>query len=894
MRGARSKISIGTYMAALLFGMVAAQSANAQEVHAFNVPTQDPVTAIRAFATQADVEIMASAEDLKGKRLNAVTGEIPTEQALSALLAGTGLTYRYVGERTVALVSVHPQAAAAPAAGTVAQPPLPEAPSLVRTASESPAARVGQAPTPVSPEAEGERRGDSTTLQELIVTARRYEENLQSVPISITAMTGEELAQQSVTQVYDLQGQIPGLFMQQARDDPQSLAITMRGRKQEDITLAVDPAVSLNVDGLYIPRTLAMAGALLDINRVEVLRGPQGTLYGRNSTGGAIGLFTNNPTHDLYASADLSAGNFGAWSTTGIANLPITDSIAARFVVQGGAHGGYEHDTAGIPVADARNQYYRAKIGWDGEGGSKAVLTVHYESDHTGIVRGPLSGLVPAGGGSPQGGLLALETQAETGLPLPQAVDLLNQWVASGRSYDIYHNYSAGPPDPGSYGDDTRWDVGLNVTSNLTQDMTFHSITGFQRLSRYAPFGTQFPVDVLIAALDTHDSYVSQEFQLLGNQAGINWVVGFYGGYESGDDDSTVILLPAVLGPAPGINNNQIRNSSGAGFAQAAWEFSPGWRLTAGARYTVDTRQINAVALIGTQCAVPAPGVNTTFFGGAAQCPRTFKNTFRKPTWLTSLDRQLTPDMLLYAKVATGYRSGGQNEGGSVDIETFATFNPETNIEYETGLKSEFLDHKLRVNLDGFWDNYSNLQVQTALLGSSGQFQTVETNAATSTIRGMELEANAILASGLTVRTSTAYTAAHFDRFTDIFGDRSHEPFAVPKWTWSVSGKYVRPVSIGTLLFELDYDWRSSVDLAGHAVYASQVTQGSFGLLNGRINLHLDAQNIDIALFGKNIFNIRYVDQAFTLEGLGFNQEYLGPPGIYGVEVSMKIGKTGN
>jgi iron complex outermembrane receptor protein len=184
--------------------------------------------------------------------------------------------------------------------------------------------------------------------------------------------------------------------------------------------------------------------------------------------------------------------------------------------------------------------------------------------------------------------------------------------------------------------------------------------------------------------------------------------------------------------------------------------------------------------------------------------------------------------------------------------------------------------------------------VQTALLGSSGQFQTVETNAATSTIRGMELEANAILASGLTVRTSTAYTAAHFDRFTDIFGDRSHEPFAVPKWTWSVSGKYVRPVSIGTLLFELDYDWRSSVDLAGHAVYASQVTQGSFGLLNGRINLHLDAQNIDIALFGKNIFNIRYVDQAFTLEGLGFNQEYLGPPGIYGVEVSMKIGKTGN
>ena len=888
MQRARSSFSVGVFVTALLPGMLAVWPAAAQDVHAFNVLTQDPATAIRTFATQSGVEIMASAEVLKGKRLNPVTGEIPTEEALTSLLAGTGLVHRYVGERTVALVSDHPPAAAA--TGVMPQQG-PGAPGSVRVAAgDSPAATI-----PAEREAETSAtdsgHAESAALQEVIVTARRYEENLQSVPISITAFSGEDLAQQSVTQVYDLQSQIPGLFMQQARDDPQSIAITMRGRKQEDITLAVDPAVSLNVDGLYIPRTLAMAGALLDISRVEVLRGPQGTLYGRNSTGGAIGVFTNNPTHDFSTSADLTAGNFGAWSATGIANLPITDSIAARFVVQGAAHGGYEHDTAGIPVADARNQYYRGKIGWDGEGGDMAVLTAHYESDHTGIVRSPISGLVAAGGGFPEGGGLALETAAETGLPLPQAINLLNQWAAGGRSYDIYHNYSAGPANPGSYGDDTRWDVGLNITKNLTQDLTFRSITGFQRLSRYAPFGTQFPVDILIAVLDTHDSYLSQEFQLLGNDAGIKWVAGFYGGSERGDDDSTVIVLPAVLGAAPGVNNNRIRNSSVAGFAQAAWEFIPGWRLTGGARYTLDTRQIDAVALSGTQCVVPAPGISTVAFGAAAQCPRTFKSTFRKPTWLASLDRQLTPDMLLYAKVATGYRSGGQNEGGSVDIETFAPFNPETNIEYETGLKSEYLDHKLRVNLDGFWDNYSNLQVQTALLGSSGQFQTVETNAATSTIRGVELETDAIIASGLTVRTSTAYTAAHYDNFTDLTGDRSHEPFSVPKWMWSVSGKYVRPVGIGELLFELDYDWRSAVNLAGHAVYASQVTQGSFGLLNGRIDLHLDHQNMDIALFGKNIFNIRYADQAFTLEQGGFNEKYLGPPGLYGIEVSMKIGK---
>ena len=755
-------------------------------------------------------------------------------------------------------------------------------------ASDSPATPGPQSRTPI---ANAEQPAAGTSLQEILVTARRQVENVQTVPVAVTALSGEKLKQLSVTQAYDLQAQVPGLYIQQARDDPQSLAITMRGRKQEDITLAVDPAVSLNVDGLYVPRTLAMAGALLDINRVEVLRGPQGTLYGRNSTGGAIGVFTNDPTHDLSASADVTAGNYDSWGVTGIANIPLTDSLAARFVVEDGGHGGYEHDSAGLPVADGTNQYYRAKLGWDGADGQKAVLSMHYEHDYSGIVRGIVSGLVPAGGGMPEGGALALETAAETGLPLPQAVTLLDSWVASGRSYDFYNTFTGGPPIPPSYSDDRRWDIGLNFSTPVTDSMTFRSITGFQRLSRYDPFGRQFPVDILLAALDTHDSYVSQELQLLGAGKNIKWQAGLYGGNERGDDDSTVIVLPEVLGPLPGVNNNQIRNSSVAAFAQSVWEFIPGWRLTTGARYTVDTRQINAVALTGTQCVVPAPGVSSTGTGGAAQCPRTFKNTFRKPTWLVSLDRKLTPDALVYAKIATGYRSGGENEGGAVEIETFAPFNPETNIEYEVGFKSEFREHTLRLNLAAYQDNYSNLQVQTALLASDGQFVTVETNAATSTVRGMEVEADAIIASGLSLHTSAAYTGAHYDRFADVTGDRSQEPFSVPKWMWSVSGRYVRPVGIGDLMFELDYDWKSAVNLAGHAVYADQVTQGSYGLLNGRINLHLDARNLDIALFGKNITNVRYADQAFTLEQGGFNQKYLGTPREYGVEVSMKFGK---
>jgi iron complex outermembrane recepter protein len=875
----RARCSLSAILFAVLMGAAPVLPAAAQELHAFHVLDRDPSTAIRAFAAQADVQILAAAADLKGKRLNPVAGEIPTEEAFKTLLAGTGLDHRYVGDRTVALMN-----------SDAAAKPLRSA----NVADQSPGATNTRTVPAVSSSTVTEnvdKRGEVNALQEVIVTARRYQEDLQKVPISITAFTGEALKQQSVTQVYDLGSQIPGLFMQEARDDPQSLAITMRGRKQEDITLAVDPAVSLNVDGLYIPRTLAMAGALIDINRVEVLRGPQGTLYGRNSTGGAIGLFTNDPTQESFGSIDLSFGNYKAWSATGIANVPITDSVAARFVVQDAAHGGFEHNTIGNPVGDARNQYYRAKIGWTGDNGFNAVLSAHYESDHSGIVRSPISGLVPAGGGSPEGGGLALETAAETGLPLPQAIALLKSWVATGKSYDFFNRFKGGPPDPGSSGDDTRWDVGLNLTANVSDHTTFRSITGFQHLTRHAPLGAQFPVDALLAVLDTRDSYVSQEFQLLGENSGLKWVAGLYGGSERGDDDSTVIILPELLGPAPGVNNNHIVNSSYAGFAQVAWEFIPDWRLTAGARYTVDTRQIDAVALSGTTCVIPAPGIESVATGGAAQCPRTFKNTWRKPTWLASLDHQLTPNSLLYVKVATGYRSGGENEGGALEIETFAPFAPETNVEYEVGFKSEFLDHKLRLNVDAFQDNYTNLQVQTALLAGDGQFVTVETNAATSTIRGMEMDADAVIASGLTVRASTAYTDARYGRFSDATGDRSHEPFSVPKWMWSLSGKYVQPTDLGDLAFLIDYSWKSAVNLAGHAQSPSQVTQGSYGLLNARVNLHWDTQNIDLALFGKNITNVLYSDQAFTLEQAGFNQLYRGQPATYGLEFLKKFGK---
>jgi len=180
-----------------------------------------------------------------------------------------------------------------------------------------------------------------TTLGEVVVTARKVTENVQDVPVAITALSGVELKRASVRTIYDVQAVVPNLQLQQAVDDPQSLTFTLRGRKQNDVTLAVDPAVGLYVDGLYIPRTLGMGGSLIDLNHIEVLRGPQGTLYGGSAMGGAIKYVTREPALDKFsitAEGGVASVAHGGISYNGesFLNIPLINNQLAIRV--GGAY----------------------------------------------------------------------------------------------------------------------------------------------------------------------------------------------------------------------------------------------------------------------------------------------------------------------------------------------------------------------------------------------------------------------------------------------------------------------------------------------------------------------------------------------------------------------------
>ncbi len=492
---------------------------------------------------------------------------------------------------------------------------------------------------------------------------------------------------------------------------------------------------------------------------------------------------------------------------------------------------------------------------------------------------------------------MTLQTMAQLGLSAAQAVALENSWVAQRSPWYTLDNT---PGAGSSYSDVKRSDIDLNISGDLTDHVQFHSITGAQYLKRDNFIAPQLAAFIFNTNTDTTERYFSQELQLLGNVPTFKWVVGGYGGIETASEAQYIFFLPAVFGTGGANSSNGVRNTTLAAYAQATWEFIPAWHLTAGARNTTDTRRVDATSTMIDlvdptidECVVPAPGVEASP-PGPSQCPRRFSADFSRLTWLISVDHQFS-GVLLYAKIATGYRSGGLNEPGSVEQETFEAFAPETNIEYEAGIKSEFLDRRVRLNADVYWDNYSDLQVPAAILGADNTLLTVQTNAAKAAIRGLEVEGDVVIGWGLRMHASTAYTGAHYIHYEDLTGDHSHEPFSVPKWTFSLGPNYTRATSFGDESFELDYAWKSAINVVPTTTLVQAATQPPYGLLNARANVHLDAWNMDVAVFGQNLTNKVYFDQGsggVIAPGFDLPLLYLaGSPRTYGIEIIKKFGR---
>lgn len=540
----------------------------------------------------------------------------------------------------------------------------------------------------------------SQALQEVVVTAQKRSQDLQKVPEAVTAATGATLVTQGITDVRGLGEVIPAISLGQ---DYIYTQIDIRGVGTNNDAPALDPAIAFNIDGVYQPRDFGTYGSLFDIDHVEVLRGPQGTLYGRNATGGSINVVTNKPVDEFELAADTDFGNYDGRQEFGMVNVPLTDDFYIRAAGQYIGHDGYL--TSGFNDQDSGAGRLQALYKPDSD--LSLLLGVDYFEDHS------------------------LGAHTVIGLPFADPSD---PW------YDPTST-------AGAHSDFDSWSTHAQLDWTF-DGMTLTEIPAVKRVD----FNTTDPVvGVYSTAISTDKSY-SNELRLAsaaGSTSPFTWVTGFYF-FKETDYSYSDYFNPYFSSIT---TNPDIAEKSWALFGQTTYSVTDSVRLTAGLRYSDDTKTATG------QDQVFVPGVSFP----VNTIPDEFNDTWHHVDWKVGIDKDLTASSLIYASISTGYLEGGFNLGSTTGL--LPNFQPETLTAYAIGSKNRFLDNRVQVNAEAFYYDYKDYIVSEYLTQGelAGDFALY--NAAKSRIYGGEIETRFLATARDVFNVSLALLHAQYTEF---------------------------------------------------------------------------------------------------------------------------------
>lgn len=733
---------------------------------------------------------------------------------------------------------------------------------------------------------EGASRTDGASgLNDIVVVARKRSENIQSVPISITAISGDTLRAQGARNVEDIALTVPNLSISSSSANLSAPLYSIRGQVQNDVTAAIDQSVGVYVDGVYWARATGSNASLLDLAQVEVLKGPQGTLFGRNTTGGAVVIRSNDP--DYAGVSGSASGFFGNRDSLGgdiVLNLPIiTDKVALRVAGGHDEIDGYIKDTVSGGKLGGRDHWIgRAKLRLDPTEKLNILLSAEYFDFRGGGPANKLIYLVPAfdGAGNPQG-LAALQALIESGFTNDAS------GLVGGDPFTV---------SPGTR-PRTRSDT-QTYSGTATLETSFgeaKTIVAYRRTNDFSALdndGTPYQIfDVPLNRSRVRQWSVETNFTGTGFDDRLQWTTGMYLFDEKGFDVLAAAVVPAILGATPlRPTGSDVNNRSMAVFAQATYKLSPSLSLTGGLRYSIDDRDKVQTQVI-LDPAAPNCTAGTTPNAARGRCEASFQRSDADVSYLLSLDYRVASDVLLYARTARGYRAGGFNSRGGADRPDGDSFGPETVTDYEVGIKSEWFDRRLRVNAAAYYSQYSDIQSTLLTIDpNTGQGITLVQNAAKGRIAGGEVEVTAAPVKGLVLTGAVGYTDAKFLKFEDASGDRSNEAFPLtPKWTYSIGGQFTQDMQFATLTMRADYGYRGRIVFQRN-LFPPYTEAPGRGLLNGRVGLGFNDNKYEIAAYGRNILNKTYRD--FSLDvasaGLGFISALYGRPREYGLQASVK------
>ncbi len=765
--------------------------------------------------------------------------------------------------------------------------------------------------------AETARRADV-----IVVTARKREENLQETPITITAVTGAELSERNIKTTAELSQIVPNLSIGTGNNSSGGSSVAqifLRGVGQNDFLITTDPGVGIYIDGVYYARSVGAVMDLLDLERVEVLRGPQGTLFGRNTIGGAISLVSARPTDEVSGHLELGTGSFDRFEAIGSINFPLSETLLSKLSVS------YKRDTGfGEQVLTGENQgdenafAARGTLEWSPSEKFRLTISGDVTREREGAIVNVIREVAPT---APLFGFYMGVAIPEIVPPPGGATTEFNDFVASLGGIPILENNDDTRRSFGTGSNENDldlWGVSTTIEYDVVDWLTIKSITAYREMD--ALFGrdgdnTPFQyIDVLNS--DTQEQF-SQELQLIGENYGgrLQWVIGGFYFDEDATNDSQVRLasglfngleaLPAAVIPlapvtcpppmgvfapcAGGAGNpinigfdldfnasNRVSTQSAAVFTHASFDMTERLRVSGGLRYTFEDRSYftDQLRINANVPLIPPTGVSDDFSDVSVKA---------------GVDVDLSENMLAFASFSQGFKSGGFNGRPTVQTEV-DSFDPETINSYELGIKSELFDRRVRLNATGFYYDYKDIQLSIVDADTTGNLIAIIENAGEANAKGIEVEILARPIGGLDLGAFVGFIDAEFtdlDPGSTISLDT--EFVLTPKWTAGANIAYSWPIAgIGEATLRGNWSYKD-----GHFTdvpNTPSLAQESYSLFGASASVSSLDGAWTATVYGRNLSDKEYITSGVAaLDSFGEAEGVLGRPREWGLKVKYNF-----
>ncbi len=756
-------------------------------------------------------------------------------------------------------------------------------------------------------------QGDSRVLrglEEIVVTAERREESQQAVPVAVTTLSEGLLERQQIRSIAALDQVVPNIVMNPNTGTSSASKIFLRGVGEDESFFTADTPVGIYVDDVYIARQTGAMFDLFDIERLEVLRGPQGTLYGRNTSAGAVKLVSKKPQLGEYrAQVDATIGSYDLREFRASANVPVGDMVAFQIAALSKIRDGY---TTNIFNNTAVNDQ-------DVQGVRASILVQPADTFSVLLVADAIREDSTPGYPTP------LTIDRSTPIARPTGLPALGDYFLTNSDIDAPQNNL----DQNGVSATLSWDA--------TDTLALKSVTALREMSNLLyldadgntlrpPTPGVVPPSRFHLFQDQIQWQASQEFQANGTalDGRLQYVAGAFWFFEWNDQQTKSVVgipalstLPIALAGRFDLTNTvdeTLKTTSWAGYGSASYDVTDKLAVTVGLRWTEETkRYTNAVFLptgqqqivclgptglvqVAAAACTPAQTAagNFTFVNGSG-----FEATWNDWTPRFVVDYQWTDDILTYVSAAKGFKGGTTSGRTSSATENFARLigDPETNWSYEAGLKADWLDGRLRTNVAAFYNEYKGLQFGVSL--PSGGFGRI--NAGDATIQGLEVEATAVPVDGLEIYGSLGLLEGEYDSWSASLATCAAQGLTTldqllsldlkqaPDWSYRVGFNYSYDAG-STGVFSIGADYSAKDDHFNNLCNSRGIAVTDYEFMNAQASWESPNGNWLIQVAGKNITDSEVFNGGFDFaQSLGFAAAYMYPPAIYTVSVRYRF-----